>query len=607
MSIQTIEFQPEEPEDESTALPLSELALGWWKYFSRHRLRLWIVLGACVFETGFYWAVPLAFRHLVDETLAEGNQQMLMVILAALGTGALAATGSALLRGRLYAHLQGQVSSDLRFELFHQLFRLPAAYYSRVGRAEILSRFSNDLAALENGLTMNIVWGILPALDCVVGTVVLFVLDWRLGLVAVLIWPWCLYLPGRLAPRAATTSYERKRGEADILDAVEQAISGQAVLRAYGLQAPLLRDFLIRDGKLFSSSVRNHFQVAIMDQAASSGILLLQVVTLGLGAWMAFQGQMTIGTLAAFQSLYLSVGNSLLYASQYSRSLLPARAAMRRVMELLAEPLETEEQDGAIQFRGFHEAIEFRDIVVRYGERTVLDRICLRIPKGIQAAIVGPSGSGKTTLLELLLRFKEPDQGAVLVDGVDLGAIRRAGWLERLGVVFQDSFLFQLTLGENIRLGKPGSTQEAAEWAARAAGVHDSILRMPMGYDTPAGSYGSRLSGGERQRIAIARALVRRPEILLLDEATSALDPETEAAVSSTLRTLAEGRTTISVTHRLTTARTADVIYVLDEGRLVAAGGHGELLAAGGIYARLWRKQMAGGGEESVEAESRGD
>src|SRR5204863_1087817 len=270
--------------------------------------------------------------------LGPRDRQRMILVLLALAGGVLVASAASIRRGRLYAQLQSQILSDLRFQIFHKVQRLPAAYFTTTPAAEIIARASSDLAALEAALVMSVTWGLLPALDAVAGTIVLFVLDWRLAFIAVLVWPWCAIVPARLAPGASAESYERRRRETETLDVLQQAIAGHGVIRAYNLEEHSTREFLVRDADLFTSGVRVNFLLALMDQAAMIGMLLLQVLVIGTGAWLALNGSLTVGTLAAFQGLCLSVSTSLLYTSQYSRDVLPARAALRRIDELLAEP-----------------------------------------------------------------------------------------------------------------------------------------------------------------------------------------------------------------------------------------------------------------------------
>jgi ATP-binding cassette subfamily B protein len=297
-----------------------------------------------------------------------------------------------------------------------------------------------------------------------------------------------------------------------------------------------------------------------------------------------------VGTLAAFQGLALSVNTSLLWASQYSRDVLPARAGLRRIDEFLAQPVSFPAAHPRGAAPRFERAIEFTDVTLTRDGRAALEGLTCRIDRGAFVGIVGASGAGKSTLVSLLLRFDDPSAGTILVDGVDLRSIHERAWREQVGVVFQENFLFDASVRENIRVGRARATDAMIEEAARAAEIHEHIVRLPQGYDSPMGDRGRRFSGGERQRIALARALVRDPAVLILDEAGAALDPATDAAIAETLIRLARERTIISVTHRLDSIVKADLIIVLRRGRIVESGTHPTLIAADGVYAQMYRR-----------------
>ena len=559
------------------------------RHFAPHKNQLLLIVAACALETGFYWIVPLAFRHLIDDTLRAANRGSLLTTLVVLGAGGCIASLASLWRGRQWARVESQVVSDIRFRLFVKLQELSSAAYAETSTSDLLSRFSNDLSALANAFTAAIVWGALPGIDSILGTFLLVFLDWRLGLLASLMWPWCLLVPPRIARRAGPAAYLRRQRESEMLDGVQEEIATQAVVRGYGLQRVSIARFFQLDSRLFESSVESAFLTAFMDQSALSGLLVLQVLTLGTGAWLAFEGYVTVGTLAAFQSLFLSVGTSLIYFTQYTRGLSPARAGMDRIEKFLAQPAGIEDAPGAAALDPFASEIVFENVSFSYGDKLALDQVSLQIRRGERVAIVGPSGCGKSTIVSLLLRFHDPSCGSVRVDGVDLRSVTQASWRAQLGIMFQENLLFRTSLLQNIRMGRPNAPIADVEESARAAGIHDTLQRLPEGYETQAGERGSRLSGGERQRIALARALVRKPQVLVLDEATSALDPPTEAAVIATLLEAAAERTVVMVTHRLSCAPSCDRIIVMDRGRVVEQGRHEELLKAGGVYFGLWQ------------------
>ena len=586
--------------DARTSLGTLEFLHFLTRYFRPHLPRTIAVLLACAFETGFYWVVPLSIRYLIDDTLPSRNYRALTILLLALVLGSIVASLASLGRGYLYARIESQVMSDMRFELYHHLQAFPVGLFDRSGRGEILSRFSNDLGAIENALGMAVVWGVLPGIDCLVGSVILILLDWRLALLALLVWPWCFIAPPRIARRTSGAGYARKEEEAHVLDFVNESLAAHSLIRAYSLERHTIRTFLRKDAGLFEASARMSFLTALMDQAALSGILLLQVVTLATGAYLAFHGSLSVGTLAAFQVLYVAVSNSLLYFTQYGRSLLPARAGMRRVQELLSQGPTLRDSPDATPLPPFSTCLEFDNVHFGYDGATVLRGVSFRVRRGTSVAIVGSSGSGKSTLLNLLLRFHDPTQGAIRVDGRDLRNVTQSSWRARVGLVFQESFLFRATVRENIAMGTVNATDAQVERAAQEAEIHDFVTDLPGGYETEAGERGSRFSGGQRQRIALARALIRNPAVLVLDEATAALDPETEAAVNRTLRSAARGRTVISVTHRLASIQDYDEILVLDRGQIVERGSHAELLRASGMYAEMWFSQASSAVHDSA-------
>ena len=554
---------------ERKALSVREFIARIWPHCRTRKGAVAMIVAGCAIEVAFFWVVPLSFRSLIDNAIGPRDRQHLINIVSVLAIGIVVTSIASIQRGRLYARLQSQVVSDIRFQIFRKVQQLPVAFFSRTPSTEVLSRASGDLAAVDAALASSLSAGLMPAVDAIAGTVVLFVLDWRLALIASLMWPWCAFVPARLSPAAGDDSYERRRREARTLRVLQEAVDGHAVIRAYSLEEATGREFLVRDADLFTTSVRLHFLLALMDQAAMIGMLLVQVVVIGVGGWLAFAGSLTVGTLAAFQALCLSVSASLLAASQYSRDVLPARAGLRRIDEFLAQHERRSDSAGAVRAPALTTGIEFADVTFDRDGRTLLEEVSFRIPRGSFTGIVGPSGAGKSVLLSLLLRFDDPTRGVVRIDGVDLRALQQRPWRAQLGVVFQETFLFSATVRENIRVGQPDATDGVVEAAARAAEIHAVIVGLPAGYDTPIGAGGHQFSAGERQRLALARALVRDPAVLVLDEGGSALDSETDSAISTTLQRLAGRRTIVAVTHRLESVAHADQIVVMQKGRIV--------------------------------------
>ena len=581
-----------EQESPEPPVPLGLLVGRLLGYLRPYRFQSFLILLGLLLEMAFAAAVPMSFRYLLDVVLPRRDERALTAIVIALGVGALVVAAGGLGRDYLYARLTAGVLHDLRVRLFNHLQALSMRYYRRASAGDVVAYFSGDLTAVEGAITTAVAWAVLPLLDVLCSNVLLFVLDWKLALVAMLIWPVALLGPRVFAPRAAAASYGKRQDEAGAAAVVQEITGAQSVVKAFGLAARAQASFARRNRALYQRSVRLSFLSAMVERSAGVGILALQVVIVGAGAFLAYRGRISVGTLVTFQTLFLTLSYSLSYVTQYVPQLMQAAGGLQRIEELLAEPVETRDVAEAAELpRGAGE-VRFEEISFSYdGERADLDQVTLTVPAGASVAFVGGSGSGKSTLLSLLMRFFEPASGHIRIDGHDVREVRRASQLEQMAVVLQENVLFNTTLRENIRMGRLTATDAEIEEAARLAEVDDFIRSLPEGYETEAGERGGRLSGGQRQRIALARAIVRDPRILLLDEATSALDPVTEAAINATLARLGQGRTVISVTHRLASAVHADRIFVLNQGKLVEQGSHHELLAREGVYARLWQKQ----------------
>ncbi|MFN7934476.1 MAG: ABC transporter transmembrane domain-containing protein [Bryobacteraceae bacterium] len=561
-------------------------------FLGPHRkLCLAILLGVVV-EACYYAGVPFTFRHIVDDGLLGGNHQLLVTLIVALIVCALCVAGIGLLRDYAYARLSATVLSEVRLAMFDHLQRQSMGFFTVNPTGDLLARFTTDLAAVERAAANLIAWSILPALDVIAGTALLFVLSGKLAMVSLLVWPLTVFTPAILARRLASESRHKNNEEAKMLGALQENLHAQLVIKTFSLEQHSRAGYLSRLTDLRARMVRVGLLSSLVERSAYIGVMLLQVVLLALGAYLVSHGSLTVGALAAFQTIYLSLSYSLASVTQFIPTLVQAGAGLSGIQFLLSQqPRLTDEGTQPVP-TSFSE-IQFHNVQFGYDGRTrILDGLTVSIPRGAFIGVVGESGSGKSTLLTLLTRLYDPDSGHIAIDGRPIRDCALAGYRAIFGYVPQESFLFDISIRENIRLGNPSATSQEVEEAARMAEVHDAIRQLPDGYDTLPGERGSRLSGGQRQRIALARALVRNPAILILDEATSALDPATEAAIQATLERLRLHRTILTVTHRLSGVVTAGRILVLEKGRLAEQGTHTELLAAGGLYKHLWDRQQ---------------
>ena len=576
-----------------------------FQYFRPYRARLIPIVLASALEMLFNAQIPLSVKFMIDRALTGHNQRMMVLILSALAAGIVVVSFTSMARDYFYTKIVSRIVCSLRERMFEHLQRLSLDYYARNGAGDIMSRFSNDISTVETGLAAGVAWGLQPLMDLILSTVLVFAMEWRLATLGILLCPFCILGPRLLSKRATAASLARQEHESGMMSSLQETLMAPNLVRAFNLQELFTGRFRQRNEALFGAGIRLGFLSSLMERSASFGTLLLQAVVMGISGYLAFRGVITVGTFAAFQALFVSLSYSFMYLAQYTPNLINASGGLARIEELLQENARVVDREGATELPPLRDAIELRDVRFSYsGEVRNLDGVSLRIPRGASVAFVGASGSGKSTVLNLLMRFYDPGGGEVVFDGTDVRSAKQASLRAQTAVVFQEGFLFNTTLRENIALGRSGASEQEIVDAAKAAEIHDFIASLPQGYDTLAGERGSRLSGGQRQRVAIARAVLRNPAILLLDEATSALDPATEHAINLTLERIARGRTMISVTHRLRPVVNMDRIFLFDRGKLAEEGRHEALLQAGGIYAKMWQKQsgvqVRGGAERAT-------
>jgi len=577
--------------------------------FARPYRRPLVVLGIILLiETVINACFPLATQYLIDEGLGEVKRLNVVVgVLIFLVCATTAITTLGVILDYINAKVFSTMVMDVRQQLFTHVQSLSMPFFTRTRAGAVLSRFSGDIVALEATLTTLVTWALVPLLEVIYSVCLLFYFNVWLGLIGSLVFPLSLLGPRFFAAWAFRLSYDKRQREAEVLSAAQENITAQAVVKAFGLEKSARARFGILNLLWLAISFRVHFLGGLVERSSTAGIYVIHFLIFGLGAYWVYNGEMTLGTLIAFEATFLSMGYAMTYVTQYVPMLAQAAGSIHHINDLLAEKPQVEDAPGATALERLISEVVFENVSFHYAEDSFcMKDVAVRIPKGSFLAFVGASGSGKSTMLNLLLRLYDPTNGAIKIDGRDIRTVTQESLRAQIGMVFQDNHLFNTTILENLRLASPGATLEQVEAAAKDAEIHDFIAALPAGYNTVVGERGSQLSGGQRQRLAIARALVRDPAILMLDEATSALDYTTEAALNDTLLKVAQNRTVIMVTHRLSSVVSATHIIVLDRGRVVEQGTHVELLAQKGAYTALWRNQTERHATESVADQCRG-
>src|SRR5579883_2664411 len=569
--------------------------LGWfWSALHKYRHILAEVLLASFVIQLFGLATPMIFQTVIDKVLVHRGLSTLEVMVAGL---ALIAFFEALLSGLrtyLFSHTSNRIDVELGARVFRHLMRLPLAYFERRRVGDSVARV-RELETIRQFITSS---SITLVLDLCFGAVfigVMFVYSSTLALVVT------ATLPLSLLSIATTPAFRRRLDEKFRRGAENQAflvesVTGVETIKAMAVEPQMQNRWEEQLARYVSAS----FAASQIGNWATQAATLLNkgvgALTLFLGAGLVIANRMTVGELVAFNMLASQVSSPVLRLVQVWQDFHQVRISVERLGDILNTPVETQAGSTQADQPRLAGSIEFERVTFRYGINTqpVLRDVSVNIPAGQVVGIVGPSGSGKSTIAKLAQRLYQPEAGRVLIDGVDT-AVLDPSWLRRqIGVVLQENVLFNRSVRENIALADPALSMEKVIAAAKLAGAHDFICKMPQGYDTSIGERGVSLSGGQRQRVAIARALVGDPRILIFDEATSALDYESESIIQSNMRDIVQGRTVLIIAHRLSTVRSADRILTIENGVIVEDGTHEELVAGHGRYAALHQIQAVG-------------
>lgn len=550
---------------------------------------------------------PLCTLRLIDTAIPKNDFGAVCFYVTGMIAAALLAGLVGVYQGYLNSLVGEGIVRDIRSSLVSHLHRMPLEFFTSTKTGEIMNRVSSDVDSIDNVVTGTMVTVVTNVFMITTTLVTVFVLNWRLALLSVGIIPFMI-LPIWPVGRRMYDVRKKTRQKRDEIEALTQetlSISGITLIKSF-VREPYEHERFYNVG---TDLMKLEINLAMVGRWFL--MLISAMVTIGpaavwlMGGWLAIQKSVTIGVVVTFTTLLNRLYGPASALAGVQVQVVGALAVFERIFEYLDMPEENSKVDGALVLNEVSGRVEFKDVHFSYSaNRKVLDDISFKIEPGEMVAFVGPSGAGKTTITQLVPRFYDTESGSILIDDSDVRQFNLQSLRSHIGIVTQETYLFHDTIENNLKYARADATEEELVGAAQAANIHDFIMSLPDGYKTIVGERGHKLSGGERQRLAIARVLLKNPKILILDEATSALDSVNEALIQQAFVPLMKGRTSLVIAHRLSTILAADKIFVIEQGHLVEAGTHSDLLSKDGVYARLYRQQF---GEQTSDSDSSDD
>ncbi len=559
--------------------------------FARPYARRGIVAAfTLVVATGASVAGPVVAKQVIDSGIRTGDYSRVVLWVAVFLAVVVAGWAATAAQSYLTSWVGERVLADIRVAIFAHVQRLDLGFFERTPAGVVISRLTNDVEAMNSMVTDGPTTLIQNTLTLIGSAVVLLVLDWRLALATLTVFP-AMAIGTAVFRRYSGRAYRRTRERmGDVTANLQEDISGVRVVQAFRREDANYRRFLGVNDRYRAANVQTVNAAAIYFPFVSLLSAVATAVVLGYGGLLVFRGQLSPGALFAFIGLLSNFFDPVQQLSQFYQTMLAAMAALEKIVEVLDTQPAMADAPGARQLPQIAGKVEFADVYFAYSQSAaeVLHGVSFQAEPGQTVALVGHTGAGKSTVVKLLARFYDPTSGRVLIDGTDVRDVTARSLRSQLGIVPQESFLFSGSVRANIAFGRPDASDEEVVAAAEAVGADAFIRALPDGYDTEIQERGARLSIGQRQLVAFARALLADPRILILDEATSSVDIPTEARIEEALETLLRGRTAFVVAHRLSTIRRADVIVVLEHGRVIEAGTHRQLIERRGRYFALY-------------------
>lgn len=536
--------------------------------------------------------IPWIIKDMIDEVLADKNGTMLNWIAASII--AIFVVRGLFWYGQNYlmSYVGQSVIIDIRAAVFKKLQRLSVSFYDKNKTGTIMSYVTNDVNALQSAMVENTIEMITEGFILIGSVVAMIYLDWRLTLFTVCTFPVVLWFMEFFGKKIRKTGGRIQECTADITSVLQESVASARVIKSFVREDYEVDRFDVENRANFRANMKNAQLMAtltpVVELVAAIGVTMI----IWYGGNNVINGTITAGSLVAFLTYAVNISNPIKRLTRVIGNIQKALAAAQRVFMIIDMPEEIAESRDAKQLPEVSGKVEFKNVSFAYDDKgNVITDLSFSVKPGEVIAIVGPSGAGKSTIANLLPRFYDVNKGDIKIDGHSVREVTLDSLREQVGIVPQETMLFNGSVYNNILYGRLDATKEEIEAAAKAANAHDFIMQLTDGYETKLGDRGVNLSGGQRQRIAIARAILKNPRILILDEATSALDTESERVVQEALDRLMVGRTSFVIAHRLSTVKNADKILVLEKGNLVESGTHDELLALDGLYAHLYKIQ----------------